>query len=150
MAKKGSKKKAREFVLDCSVTMAWYFKDEANAYAKAVRKSLIEVDAFVPGLWPLEVANILVMGERRQRSTEAEASKWLRYLQMLPIRVDDETAVRAWSDILHIARSYQLLAYDASYLELAIRLGLPLASLDDNLKAAAAAAGVAEFKPSSL
>ena len=87
MAKKGSKKKAGEFILDCSVTMAWYFKDEANAYAKAVRKSLIEVDAVVPGLWPLEVANILVLGERRQRSTEAEASMWLRYLQMLPIRV---------------------------------------------------------------
>jgi predicted nucleic acid-binding protein len=66
---------------------------------------------------------------------------------MLPIRVDDETAARAWSDILHVARSYGLSAYDASYLELAIRLGLPLASLDDNLKATAASAGVAEFKP---
>ncbi len=147
MAKKGSKKKAGEFILDCSVTMAWYFKDEANAYAKAVRRSLSRVDAVVPGLWPLEVANILVRGERRQRSTEAEASKWLRYLEMLPIRVDDETAVRAWSDILHIARSYDLSAYDASYLELAIRLGLPLASLDDKLKATAASGGVAEYTP---
>jgi predicted nucleic acid-binding protein len=147
MAKKASKRKAGEFILDCSVTMAWYFKDEANAYAKAVRRSLIGVDAVVPGLWPLEVANILVLGERRQRSTEAEASKWLRYLQMLPIRVDDETAARAWSDILHIARSYSLSAYDASYLELAIRLGLPLASLDDQLKATAASAGAAEYKP---
>jgi predicted nucleic acid-binding protein len=147
MAKKGSKTKARAFVLDCSVTMAWYFKDEANAYAKAVRKSLGGLDAVVPGLWPLEVANILVQGERRQRSTEADASKWLGYLQMLPIRVDDETAARAWSEILHIARSYDLSAYDASYLELAIRLGLPLASLDSELKAAAASAGVAEFKP---
>jgi predicted nucleic acid-binding protein len=109
MAKKGSKKKAREFILDCSVTMAWYFKDEANAYAKAVRRSLSEAVAVVPALWPLEVANILVLGERRQRSTEAEASKWLRYLQMLPIHVD--------------------------------------ASLDDKLKAKAASAGVAEFKP---
>jgi hypothetical protein len=71
MAKKASKKKAGEFILDCSVTMAWYFKDEAHAYAKAVRRSLIGVDAVVPGLWPLEVANILVLGERRQRSTEA-------------------------------------------------------------------------------
>src|SRR5437899_575882 len=147
MAKKRSKKKAGEFVLDCSVTMAWYFKDEANAYAKAVRRSLSKVHAVVPGLWPLEVANILVLGERRQRSTEAEASQWLRYLQMLPIRVDDETAARAWSDILHIARSYDLSAYDASYVELAIRLGLPLASLDDKLKATAASAGVAEYKP---
>jgi hypothetical protein len=69
------------------------------------------------------------------------------YLHMLPIRVDDETAARAWSDILHIARSYGLSAYDASYLELTIRLGLPLASLDDQLKATAASAGVAEYKP---
>jgi predicted nucleic acid-binding protein len=147
MAKKASKNKAGEFVLDCSVTMAWYFKDEANAYAKAVRKSLSRVEAVVPGLWPLEVANILVHGERRRRSTEAEASKWLGYLRMLPIRVDDEIAARAWLDILHIARSYELSAYDASYLELAIRLGLPLASSDDKLKATAASAGVAEFKP---
>jgi predicted nucleic acid-binding protein len=147
VAKKGSKKTAGEFILDCSVTMAWYFKDEANAYAKAVRRSLSGVGAVVPGLWPLEVANILVLGERHRRSTEAEASKWLRYMQMLPIRVDDETAARAWSDALHIARSYDLSAYDASYLELAIRLGLPLASLDDKLKATAASAGVAEFKP---
>src|SRR6516162_4318705 len=106
MAKRGSKKKAGDFVLDSSVTMAWYFKDEANAYAKAVRRSLGGVNALVPGLWPLEVANILVLGERRQRSTQAEASKWLSYLQMLPIRVDDETAARAWSDILQIARPY--------------------------------------------
>jgi predicted nucleic acid-binding protein len=127
--------------------MAWYFKDEANAYAKAVRRSLSGRGAVVPAMWPVEVANILVLGERRHRSTEAEASKWLGYLQQLPIRVDEETAARAWSDILHVARSYDLSAYDASYLELAIRLGLPLASLDDQLKATAASAGVTEFKP---
>jgi predicted nucleic acid-binding protein len=147
MAKKTSKKKTQEFILDCSVTLAWYFKDEANDYANSVRKSLSRAAAVVPALWPLEVANILVLGERRQRSSEAEASKWLRYLQMLPIRVDEETAARAWSDILHVARSYHLSAYDAAYLELAIRLGLPLAALDDKLKAAAASAGVAEYSP---
>jgi predicted nucleic acid-binding protein len=146
MAKKRDKK-WRGFVLDCSVTMAWYFRDEATAYANAVRKSLSRAGALVPALWPLEVANILIMGERRQRSTEAEVSRWLRYLQLLPIRLDDETASRAWSDILHVARSYELSAYDASYLELAIRLGLPLASLDDKLKAAAASAGVSMFEP---
>jgi len=147
MAKKAIKKRPAEFILDCSVTMAWYFKDEANAYAKAVRRALSGARAVVPALWPLEVANILVLGERRQRSTEAEASKWLKYLQMLPIRIDDETSARAWSDTLHVARSHDLSVYDAVYLELAIRLGLPLASLDDKLKAAAASAGVAEFKP---
>jgi predicted nucleic acid-binding protein len=147
MAKKGIKKKPRDFILDCSVMMAWYFKDEANAYANTVRRALSAARAVVPALWPLEVANILVLGERRGRSTEADATKWLNYLQMLPIHVDDETPARAWSDILHVARSYDLSAYDAAYLELAIRLGLPLASLDDKLKATAASAGVAEYKP---
>jgi predicted nucleic acid-binding protein len=147
MAKKRIRRSAREFVLDCSVTMAWYFKDEANAYANAVRKSLSRARAIVPALWPLEVANVLIMGERRQRSTEAEASKWIRYLQMLPIRPDDETMSRVWSDILHVARSYDVSAYDASYLELAIRLGLPLASLDDKLKTTASSAGVSAFEP---
>jgi predicted nucleic acid-binding protein len=147
MAKKGRRKKPGDFVLDCSVTMAWYFKDEANAYANAVRKSLSRARAVVPGLWPLEVANTLALGERRRRSTEAEASKWLRYLRMLPIGVDDETAARSWSEVLHVARSYQVSAYNAVYLELAIRLGLPVASLDDALKAAAAAAGVADYQP---
>lgn len=147
MARKGIKKRTQEFILDCSVTMAWYFKDEANAYANAVRKALSRARAVVPALWPLEVANILVLGERRQRSTEAEASKWLGYLQMLPIRVDEETAARAWSDILHVARSHDLSVYDAAYLELANRLGMPLASLDDKLKATAVSAGVAEYKP---
>jgi predicted nucleic acid-binding protein len=127
--------------------MAWYFKDEVNAYANSVRRALSGARAVVPALWPIEVANILVLGERRRRSTEAEASKWLRYLQMLPIRVDEETAARAWSDTLQVARLYDLTVYDAAYLELAIRLGLPLASLDDKLKAVAALAGVAEYKP---
>jgi predicted nucleic acid-binding protein len=147
MTTKRRKKKTLGFVLDCSLTMAWYFEDEDHPYANAVRKSLSKVEAAVPGLWPLEVANILAIGERRGRSTEAEASKWLKYLQMLPIRVDDETAARAWSDILRIARSHDLSTYDASYLELALRSGLPLASLDDGLKAAADSAGVPEFEP---
>jgi predicted nucleic acid-binding protein len=139
-------KKATEFVLDCSVTMAWYFKDEASEYANAVRRSLVRVNAVVPALWPLEVANILAASERARRSTQAEATKWLSYVKRLPIRVDDETAARAFSDILHVARSYALSAYDAAYLELAIRSGLPLASLDEGLKAAALAAGVNDFR----
>jgi predicted nucleic acid-binding protein len=147
MAKKSAKKKVPEFILDCSVTMAWYFKDEDTAYSSNVRRSLSKATAIVPVLWPVEVANTLVMGERRKRSTAAQAGKWLRYLQMLPIRLDEETAARAWSDILNVARSYQLSAYDAAYLELAIRLGLPLASIDDELKAAAATAGVSQYEP---
>jgi predicted nucleic acid-binding protein len=146
-SEKRYRKKAAEFILDCSVTMSWYFKDEAKTYANAVRKALSQARAVVPALWPLEVANILVGGERRHRSTEAEASKWLRFLQLLPIRVDNETAACAWSEVLHVARSYDLSAYDGAYLDLAIRLGLPLATLDAKLKATAATAGVSEYLP---
>lgn len=103
--------------------------------------------AVAPALWPLEVANAVLMGERRQRSTEAQAAKWLGNLSSLPITVDDETAARAWSDVLRLARAHRLSAYDAAYLELALRRGLPLATLDDQLKAAAAAVGVAAYRP---
>ncbi len=147
MAKKASKFHAEDFVLDGSITLAWYFKDEADPYADAVAARLPDVQAVVPGIWPLEVANAVLMGERRKRSSEAQAAKWLRYLRSLPIHVDDQTNARAWTDVLGFGRAHKLSAYDAAYLELALRRALPLASLDTNLKAAAAAVGVAEFKP---
>jgi predicted nucleic acid-binding protein len=147
-AGKGKKKAARPaFVLDSSVTVAWHFEDESDAYADAVGDALVLKAAVVPSLWPLEVANALLVGERRQRTTEAKVSQFLTLLRALPIRVDEETTVRAWHDTLHLARARALSAYDASYLELALRRGLPLATLDDRLKGAAAAVGVAEFKP---
>ena len=150
MAKKKSRKpKARGFVLDGSITLAWAFEDETDAYAEAVADGLANVPAMVPAVWPLEVANALLMGERRQRITAAKVAQFLALLQTLPIAVDDETALRAWQDTLHLARLHHLTVYDATYLELAVRLGLPLGSLDDKLKAAATAAGVAEFQPAS-
>jgi len=135
----------REFVLDGSVTMAWYFKDEMDDYANAVRDGMDQSQAFVPSLWPLEVANTVVMGERRKRSTPAQAATWLSFLGILPIVVDGETTARAWGDTLSLARAHNLSAYDAAYLELAMRRGLPLATRDDRLKAAAAAVGVSLF-----
>jgi predicted nucleic acid-binding protein len=147
-AQMGKKKAATEgFVLDGSISLAWYFKDEANPYADAVAARFPGVQAVVPGIWPLEVANAVLMGERRKRSTEAQAARWLGSLSSLPITVDDETNIRAWSDVLNLARLHNLSAYDAAYLELALRRGVPLATLDDKLKAAAAAVGVAEYKP---
>ncbi|MBV8381398.1 MAG: type II toxin-antitoxin system VapC family toxin [Planctomycetaceae bacterium] len=94
------------------------------------------------GIWPLEVANSLLVGERRKRSTQAEAQKWLIYLQSLGINVDGETTARAFNEILNLGRSQNLSAYESASLELAMRKGLPLATLDDKLKAAAAAVGV--------
>jgi predicted nucleic acid-binding protein len=147
MAKRAKKLGLAEFVLDGSLALAWYFKDEADPYADAVAARFPAARAAVPVIWPLEVANALLMGERRRRSTEAQAAKWLTYLGLLPITVDDATNDRAWGEVLSLARAHRLSAYDATYLELALRRGLPLATLDEKLKAAASAVGVPTFAP---
>jgi predicted nucleic acid-binding protein len=130
------------FVLDCSVTMAWCFDDEATSYTNGVRDRLTDVRAIVPTLWPLEVANATLVGERRGRLDQARSQRFLSLIKQLPIAIDDETSRKAFDEIIHLARAQQLSAYDASYLELAIRRGLPLSCLDDKLKAAAIAIGV--------
>jgi predicted nucleic acid-binding protein len=118
--------------------MAWSFEDESDAYA--VLDRLATTAAVVPALWPLEVANALLMGQRRRRFTEAETIKWTGILAALPIIVDAETNAHAWGTTLGLARRHSLTAYDAAYLELAIRRGLPLATIDAKLKTAARAA----------
>src|SRR5438132_10960122 len=146
-ARKPKGVKTEAFVLDGSVTLSWCFPDEKAAYPQAVLDALAGARATVPSLWYLEVGNSLLVGERRQRCTQADAANWLVFLNALPITVDEETATRAWTDVLSVARTRNLSVYDAAYLELALRLGLTLATLDDKLKAAAAAVGVAEYKP---
>lgn len=138
---------SRAFVLDCSLTIAWFFDDEANAYALAVEDSLAAASAVVPSHWPLEVANALLMGERRKRTTEAKVTTFLGLLQSLPIAADDETMNRAWQESLGLARTHQLSVYDAAYLELALRRGLPLATLDQALRAAGSVCGVPVYQP---
>lgn len=96
----------------------------------------------MPDLWHLEVANTLIVGERRKRSTQANTVKWIGFLAALPITVDEATKAHAFGNTLSLAREHNLSAYDAAYLELALRRGLPLATLDDKLKAAAQAVGV--------
>ena len=135
----------RSFVLDCSVVMAWYFVDEADPYADGVADSLISHCATVPALFHLEIANILLLGERRKRSTEAQASAFLSRLTSLPIRVDDQTVARAWSDTIALARSHELSIYDAAYLELAVRIKVSIATLDEKLRSAAKAIGIPIF-----
>ncbi|MEX2121564.1 MAG: type II toxin-antitoxin system VapC family toxin [Pirellulales bacterium] len=138
------------YVLDGSVALAWCFADEADSYATAIAKRFPNAEALVPAIWPLEIANALLMGERRKRSTPADTLAWTSFLKSLPITVDDETNARAWSDTLLFARDRQLSAYDAAYLELAVRQGLPLATLDTKLKKAAAGIGVRPYRaPSS-
>jgi predicted nucleic acid-binding protein len=147
LAKRKKKPQPEAFVLDGSVCLAWCFHDEASAYADAVAARFPAIQALVPSVWPLEVANALLMGERRKRSTEADTVHWLEFLRSLPVKVDDETQSRAWSDTLSLARTHRLSVYDAAYLELALRRGLPLATLDDKLKDAAVAVGIADYKP---
>ena len=134
--------KVGEFVLDSSMAVAWSFEDETDDYADRVQRQLSTKRAIVPVLWPLEVANALLVGERRKRSTEADTARWTAMLAGLPITIDDRTNSQAWSATLALARVHGLSAYDAAYLELAIRRSLPLATLDEQLKAAAKASGV--------
>ncbi|MGA8349295.1 MAG: type II toxin-antitoxin system VapC family toxin [Isosphaeraceae bacterium] len=136
----------KNFVLDGSVTMVWGFEDEADEYAEAILERMPDLQAHVPSLWPLEVANALLVGERRRRITPAETAQFIAILGAFPITVDDQTVAHAWADTMHLARAHNLSSYDAAYLELAIRLGLPLAALDGKLKTAAGAMGVPLFQ----
>jgi predicted nucleic acid-binding protein len=133
------------FVLDNSVTMSWCFPDERDPYAQDVLRALPGTAAAVPTLWPLEAANILLVGERRGRISQADSATFVSLLEGLPIRIDDETSAHAMKASLSLARAQNLSVYDAAYLELAMRRGLPLASLDGKLKTAAAALGVAIY-----
>lgn len=135
------------FILDGSVALAWCFADEADTYADAIANRFPEVEAVVPALWHLEVANALLVGERRRRCDAADVAAWTAYLAALPISVDGQTDARAFGAILSLARAHTLSTYDAAYLELAQRRGLPLATLDRQLQAAAIAAGLAVFMP---
>ncbi len=122
--------------------MAWCFEDEAAGYAERVLKKLATREAVVPAIWPLEVANVLLVGERRKRLTEAESSRFLELLQSLPITIDVQATSRAFGDIISVARSLTISAYDAAYVVLAMREALPLATLDDSLSKAASKIGV--------
>ena len=135
-------------VIDSSITIAWCFPDEKDEYSQTVLDALTSEQAFVPYLWHLEVANTLLVGERRKRSTQANTITWIGFLSSLPITVDEETRAHAFGNTLSLARDHNLSAYDAAYLELAIRRGLPLACNDGKLKTAALAAGVVLFSPS--
>jgi predicted nucleic acid-binding protein len=129
-------------VLDASMTIAWLFDDERTDAAQAVLRRVAEGGAVTPSLWRLEVANVLRNAVRRGRCDETYVDQSLARLARLPIRVDAETDAQAWGVTRELARRHDLTLYDAAYLELAVRLGRPLASCDADLASAAAAAGV--------
>ena len=130
------------FVLDCSVTMAWIFRDEATAATDRLRDELLVSRAFVPALWPVETTNALLVATRRGRIAKEEWPAIRGHLDALPIDVDPISASRTWSAVLDLANTYGISAYDAMYLELAVRMRMPLATLDQHLRAAGRSAGV--------
>jgi predicted nucleic acid-binding protein len=138
---------AGRFVVDNSIVMAWCFEDEANAYADAILECLNKREAVVPAIWPLEAGNVLAVAERKRRLDKASVTRFLELLGQLPLSYEPESANRMLRDVLDLAREYGLSTYDASYLDLAMRLGLPLATRDEALLKAAKRAGVPLFKP---
>ena len=129
-------------VLDASVALAWVLEGEATADTEDLLERVGGGGALVPALWHLEVANALGVAELRERVTGPDVDEGIEMLGRLPIAVDSETADRAFGETRGLARYHGLSAYDASYLELASRTGLPLATLDNGLRRAAGAAGV--------
>jgi predicted nucleic acid-binding protein len=124
-------------VLDSSVTIAWIDPAETTNAVRSVFDRIALTSAWVPGLWRLEVANVLEMRARRGRNNALFRDETLADLAILPIQFDLETHDRAWGATARLAARHRLTIYDAAYLELALRRGLPLATLDGELRDAA-------------
>ena len=135
-------------VLDASVTLSWIFEDETSPYAEEVVEALKSRSAVVPLVWPLEVDNAILAAIRRRRIQEADAFRYLTVLDTFELEIDLEVAREALGQrILGLGLTYGLSAYDASYLEVAMRRGLPLATQDERLTRAASAAGIDIMQP---
>jgi len=130
------------FVIDNSIALAWCFEDEQTAEIMQLLDRVVEMGAVAPQLWPIEALNGLLTAERRGRIDGESRRRLAGFLQELPISIDDETAGRSWFATAQLAELHRLTAYDATYLELALRLDLPLATSDKPLIAAAERAGV--------
>jgi predicted nucleic acid-binding protein len=132
-------------VVDSSIALTWCFEDEASPETDRLFERVRDDGAVVPGLWHLEVANVLLQAERHGRIGRADVARRLMLISDLSIATDQETTPRAWRETLSLARAENLTAYDAAYLELAQRRGLPLMTRDNELGAAAKRLGVTVF-----
>jgi predicted nucleic acid-binding protein len=135
-------------VIDCSVTMAWCFSDEASPATDGLLDALVTGAAVVPALWQLEVANVLALAERRGRITPAAVSEFLGMLRGLDLRVDEGDAWKGFDPILGLCRAYGVTSYDAAYLDVCLRRALPLATLDKALVTACRKLGIGLVLPS--
>jgi predicted nucleic acid-binding protein len=129
-------------VIDASAALPWIFKDEASPESDRLFERVATEGANVPAIFPVEMANVLVQAERRKRVTRDYSTERLALLAQLRVTVDAPSVGRVWTETIALARTEQLTAYDAAYLELAMRLGLPLATLDRDLATAARRRGV--------
>jgi len=135
------------FVVDASVALCWYFAAQSTPYTEGVFDRLAAGDeALAPCVWPLEMVNSLVIAVRQKTITASQFDTFIRDLRDLPVTVDLHGAARAYSSIPRLCRQHQRSSYDAAYLDLAQVEGIPLASLDNNLRAAARASGVELLK----
>jgi predicted nucleic acid-binding protein len=131
-----------QFVLDASVTVAWCFNDEATTQTTALLESLENGKAFVPAIWPLEIGNVLISAQKRQRISYADIMQFLDLLKNINIHVDLETVDKSFHEVFSLAHTENLTTYDAAYLELAMRMGIPLATKDRLLQQACNRLGV--------
>lgn len=130
------------FVLDASIALAWCFADEATSQTTQLLDRLELETARVPAIWPLEISNILLSAQRRKRITYADMNQFIELFNSVNIEIDPETMNKSFHEILSLAYTEKLTTYDASYLELAIRTGLPLATKDKLLREAGKRLGV--------
>jgi predicted nucleic acid-binding protein len=137
-------------VVDNSIVMSWCFEDEGNCYADAVLESLEFVQGLAPAVWPLEVANVLLVAERKKRIDRSSVVRFLALLQGLPLKVEHEPPCRALTEIFALARDRGLSSYDASYLDLAMRFGISIATMDESLIKAAKHCSVPLFDPHNV
>lgn len=126
-----------DIVLDCSVAVSWLFEDEADETMDRILDMVSTQGAWVPNLWHLEVANVLIQASKRERIDYSSIPKRLDLLNKLPIKTDLETHARAFTDTIYLAEEQKLTSYDAAYLELAFRRNLFLATKDKALQKAA-------------
>ena len=129
-------------VIDCSATLAWLMPDEVTPQSMQLLEAVAKEGGNAPNLWGLEIANSLLMAERRKRISRPVRLSLLEALKDLPIHIDPYTSEYAFNQTSLLAEKYGLSAYDAAYLELASRLKYPLATYDSDLKKACKTHGV--------
>ncbi len=133
-------------VVDASVALAWCFPDEASEYADGALVALEGRTLIVPSIWALEVTNALLVAERRKRVKQPDVRRFVELLGGLTIIEHAQTVADTVNNVLPLAREYNLSAYDAAYLDVAVRQGAPMATLDSGLEKAGRSAGIKIFK----